>query len=99
MSAGSSGLGPLHDLQQAVLPADGHGVGQLADDPLVRDATLFDVYKPAKPVAGIDAGERSLAVRLELQDEQSPLTDERIEAAVEAAVRRAAAAFGARLRA
>ena len=66
---------------------------------LVRSATLFDLYRPAQPQAGLEAGERSLAVRLELMDKQSTLTDERIDAAVAAAVQRAAAAFGARLRA
>jgi phenylalanyl-tRNA synthetase beta chain len=74
-------------------------VAALADDPLIHAATLFDVYKPAKPVPGIDAGERSLAVRLELQDAGAPLTDERIEAVKAAAVARAGMAFGARLRA
>ena len=75
-------------------------VGRLLDDPegLIRSATLFDVYKPTQPVPGIGAGERSLAVRLELLDRETTLTDERIEAAVAAAVARADAAFGARLR-
>ncbi len=66
---------------------------------LVRSATLFDIYKPATPVAGVAAGERSLAVRLELLDFDSTLTEDRIEATVNAAVSRAQAAFGARLRA
>ncbi|MFY9510602.1 MAG: phenylalanine--tRNA ligase subunit beta, partial [Rubrivivax sp.] len=74
-------------------------VAQLAADPLVRSATLFDVYKPVQPVTGIAAGERSLAVRLELLDAEATLTDERIDAAVAAAVARVQAAFGARLRA
>jgi phenylalanyl-tRNA synthetase beta chain len=74
---------------------------QLRADPagLIRSATLFDIYKPAAPVAGLQPGERSLAVRLELRDDAATLTDERIDAAVEAAVARAAAACGARLRA
>ncbi len=73
----------------------------LRDDPsgLVRAALLFDVYRPAQPVAGIGTGERSLAVRLEILDEHANLTDERIDAAVAAALQRAHAAFGARLRA
>jgi phenylalanyl-tRNA synthetase beta chain len=66
---------------------------------LVRAATLFDVYKPATPVAGMDRGERSLAVRLELLDFETTLTEDRIEGTVAAAVARAAQAFGARLRA
>ncbi len=73
----------------------------LLDDPsgLVRDAKLFDVYKPATPMAGMAAGERSLALRLELLDPEHTLTDERIEAATSAAVQRAQSRLGARLRA
>ncbi len=76
-------------------------MARLQDDPqgLVRNATLFDIYKPATPVAGLQQGERSLAVRLELRDDSATLTDERIDAALAAAVARAAHAFGARLRA
>ncbi len=76
-------------------------MARLQDDPLglVRSATLFDIYKPAAPVAGLQQGERSLAVRLELRDDSATLTDERIDAALAAAVARATHAFGARLRA
>jgi phenylalanyl-tRNA synthetase beta chain len=77
-------------------------VGALRADPagLIRAATLFDVWKPARGTAsGLDDNERSLAIRLELLDFEQTLTDDRIEAAVQAAVARAAAAFGARLRA
>ncbi|MBZ8140101.1 phenylalanine--tRNA ligase subunit beta [Rubrivivax gelatinosus] len=73
-------------------------VAALRDDPLVRQATLFDIYKPAQPGGGLQAGERSLAVRLELLDPAATLTDERIEAATAAAVERVARACGARLR-
>ena len=48
--------------------------------------------------AGLQPGERSMAVQLELRDDEIPLTDDRIEAAVAAAVARAGQAFGARLR-
>jgi phenylalanyl-tRNA synthetase beta chain len=82
--------GVAHDALMASLKADEQG--------LVRSATLFDVYKPEKPVAGIGAHERSLAVRLELLDFDNTLTDERIDAAVAAAVARVQQAFGARLR-
>jgi len=73
---------------------------RLCDDAsgLVRAATLFDLYHPPQPGAGIAAGERSLAYRLELRDDAATLTDERIEAALAAAVQRAQTAFGARLR-
>ena len=72
----------------------------LRDDPvgLVQSATLFDVYRPATPVADLHDGERSLAVRLELLDRQAVLTEDRIDAAIAAAVARAASAQGARLR-
>jgi len=75
-------------------------VAALLGDPdgLVRSATLFDIYKPAGPSAGMGDNERSLAVRLELLDDKDTLIDERIEAAVAAAVERAARACGARLR-
>jgi len=86
-----------------VLPADVPHAAlarRLCDDAggLVRAATLFDLYQPSQPGAGIGAGERSLAYRLELRDDAATLTDERIEAALAAAVARAYEAFGARLR-
>ena len=75
-------------------------IAALRDDPagLVQSATLFDVYRPATPVADLHDGERSLAVRLELLDRQAVLTEDRIDTAVAAAVARAASAQGARLR-
>lgn len=66
---------------------------------LVRSARLFDVYKPATPTADIVAGERSLAVRLELLDEALTLTDERIDAEVARVVETLRTRLGARLRA
>ncbi|OYU93104.1 MAG: phenylalanine--tRNA ligase subunit beta, partial [Burkholderiales bacterium PBB5] len=79
-----------HDALLAALRAD--------PGALVQSATLFDVYRPAAASADMAAGERSMAVRLELLDTDATLTEERIEAAVAAAVARAAAAVGARLR-
>jgi phenylalanyl-tRNA synthetase beta chain len=75
-------------------------VAALADDAsgLVRSVLLFDVYRPAQPGGDIGAGEHSMALRLELLDEQGTLTDERIDAAVAAAVQRARSALAARLR-
>lgn len=71
----------------------------LQNDPmeLVKAARLFDVYKPKGGAPDMAAGERSLAVRLELLDEAATLTDERIEAAVAQALVRAGQ-VGARLR-
>jgi phenylalanyl-tRNA synthetase beta chain len=80
-----------HDALIEVLARDEAG--------LVRQVTLFDIYKPAQAVAGLGEGERSLALRLELLDPQATLTDDRIEAVIAAALDRAATAFGARLRA
>ena len=80
-----------------IVRLDTQASGELADQ-LVRRATLFDIYKPKAATADIGEGERSLAVRLELLDDETTLTDERIEAAVAAAVARVQAAHGARLR-
>jgi phenylalanyl-tRNA synthetase beta chain len=79
-----------HDALVACLQADPAG--------LIRSATLFDIYKPTASAAGVAQGERSLALRLELLDFDSTLTEDRIEGAVAAAVARAEQAFGARLR-
>ncbi|HLL10008.1 MAG TPA: phenylalanine--tRNA ligase subunit beta [Rubrivivax sp.] len=80
-----------HDALMAVLREDEAG--------LIRSATLFDVYKRAPSSTGtLDGGERSLAVRLELLDDNNTLTDERIDSCIQAALSRAAQAFGARLR-
>ena len=76
-------------------------IAALSDDPsgLVQTATLFDVYKPSTASGEVSAGERSMAVRIELLDRDLTLTEERIEAAVSAALARAAQRTGARLRA
>jgi phenylalanyl-tRNA synthetase beta chain len=80
-----------HDALMAALRDDSTG--------LVRSATLFDVYRPKADAADFAAGERSLAVRLELLSDDATLTDEIIDAAVASAIARATAACGARLRA
>jgi phenylalanyl-tRNA synthetase beta chain len=80
-----------HDALMAALRDDATG--------LVRSATLFDVYRPKADAADFAAGERSLAVRLELLSDDATLTDEIIDAAVASAIARATAACGARLRA
>jgi phenylalanyl-tRNA synthetase beta chain len=71
---------------------------EAAPTPMVRSALLFDIYKPAAPTADIGAGERSMAVRLELLDDQATLTDERIEAVVAQVLDSLATRLGARLR-
>ncbi|UUX97277.1 phenylalanine--tRNA ligase subunit beta [Aquabacterium sp. J223] len=58
-------------------------VQAIADaDPLLRSVRLFDVWQPAQPTADIGPGEHSLALRLELRDDDATLTDDRIEAVV-----------------
>ncbi len=68
---------------------------------LLRSASLFDIYRPragAEGAAGMAAGEKSLAVRLVLASDGEALTDERIDAAVQAVIGRLGADLGARLR-
>ncbi|HET9644705.1 MAG TPA: phenylalanine--tRNA ligase subunit beta [Burkholderiaceae bacterium] len=67
-------------------------------DPLIRSVRLFDLYKPPKATPEIAAGERSLAVRVELLDEDITLTDERIEPVTTAIIDRLRTEFSARLR-
>jgi phenylalanyl-tRNA synthetase beta chain len=78
---------------EALMAAIGTGA-----DGLVRSATLFDIYEPKVPAAGIAEGERSLAVRLELRDDSRTLTDEHIDRAVAAVLATLAARLGVRLR-
>jgi phenylalanyl-tRNA synthetase beta chain len=84
------GQGVTHDALIAALRDDASG--------LVRAAHLFDLYKPK--AAEFEKGhERSMAVRLELRDDEATLTDERIDAVMQQAIARAQTRLGARLRA
>lgn len=65
---------------------------------LVRSAQLFDVYKPAQPGADMAPGERSMAVRLELLDDENTLTDDRIDAVVAQVLQTLRERLGVRLR-
>ena len=67
---------------------------------LLRDATLFDIYRPqaAGSSGGLSAGEKSMAVRLGFHSDSATLTDEQIDPAVRAIVDRLATQLGARLR-
>jgi phenylalanyl-tRNA synthetase beta chain len=65
---------------------------------LLRDALLFDVYKPQQASAGLALNEKSMAVRLTLARSDATLTDEQIETAVRAVVDRVSAQLGGRLR-
>ncbi|MFM2275215.1 MAG: hypothetical protein RL211_1087 [Pseudomonadota bacterium] len=68
---------------------------------LLRDATLFDVYRPklAAGATGEATGEKSLAVRLTLGSDAATLTDEQIDASVQAVVAQLVTDLGARQRA
>ncbi|HYD75278.1 phenylalanine--tRNA ligase subunit beta [Ramlibacter sp.] len=80
-----------HDaLMTAIRSADTGG--------LLRDAFLFDVYRPRQAGGGMAEGEKSLAVRLTLANPEATLTDEQIDAAVQAVTARIAAQLGGRLR-
>lgn len=74
------------------------GAIDAAQTGLVRSARLFDVYKPATPTGDLAAGERSLAVRLELLDDETTLTDERIAATVARVLESLQQRLGVRLR-
>lgn len=86
-------------LMQAVWSAPTQG--------LLREAVLFDVYR-AKPQKGVDstattgggltADEKSLAVRLTLNSDEATLTEDQIEAAVQAVVEQLVSGLGARQR-
>lgn len=79
-----------------------HAIWNAPTDGLLRDAVLFDIYRPkadAGATAGLDAGEKSLAVRLTLASAEATLTDERIDAVTQAVVSALQRDLGARLRA
>jgi phenylalanyl-tRNA synthetase beta chain len=65
---------------------------------LLREAMLFDVYKPKVASAGLGMHEKSLAVRLTLASSEATLTDEQTDTAVRAVVESIASRLGGRLR-
>lgn len=72
---------------------------------LLRDAVLFDIYRPqpardgvSSGTAGLAPGEKSMAVRLAFQSEGGTLNDDQVEPAVRAIVERLASTLGARQR-
>jgi phenylalanyl-tRNA synthetase beta chain len=83
-----------HDVGHDALIAAIAAAGESA----VRGATLFDIFAPKGGAAGIGEGERSLAVRLELRDDERTLTDEQIDRVVASVVESLAQRLGARLR-
>src|SRR6185369_8707757 len=78
------------DLMDAVYSSDTGG--------LLREALLFDVYKPKQATPILGSNEKSLAVRLTLASSEATLTDEQIDVAVKAVVDRIAGRLGGRLR-
>ena len=69
---------------------------------LLKDATLFDVYRPQSAASGASSmasGEKSLAVRLVLSSDIATLTDEAIESALQAVLANLQSKLQARLRA
>jgi phenylalanyl-tRNA synthetase beta chain len=68
--------------------------------PWLRDAVLFDVYRPKKQADGgaLAGDEKSLAVRLVLSRDDATLTDEEIEATVRAVLDALKQGVAARLR-
>jgi phenylalanyl-tRNA synthetase beta chain len=69
-----------------------------ATSDLLRDAMLFDLYKPKQAVASVAADEKSMAVRLTLGSADATLTDEQIDGAVQAVIDSIASRLGGRLR-
>jgi phenylalanyl-tRNA synthetase beta chain len=70
---------------------------------LLRDAALFDIYRPKPSRDLVDAAvsntEKSMAVRLTLNSEDATLTEAQIDAAVQAVVASLVNSLGARQRA
>jgi len=65
----------------------------------LQGIVLFDEFRPKAATAAIGAQEKSLAFRITLQDTDSTLQDDIVEAATQQLIRAAGDAFGARLRA
>jgi phenylalanyl-tRNA synthetase beta chain len=66
---------------------------------LLQDALLFDVYRPKDAGAGMEQGEKSLAVRLTLGSLDATLTEDQIEAVVAAVLAQLQKDVGGKLRA
>ena len=78
-------------LMSAIAGADSGG--------LLKDARLFDVYRPQQATAAMHMGEKSMAVRLVLSSDTATLTDEDIEATVRSILGNLQDALNARVRA
>lgn len=65
---------------------------------MIRSVNLFDVFRPSTASTDLALNQRSLAVRIELLDDEATLTDERIDAAVAQVIERLHTQLGVRLR-
>ena len=66
---------------------------------LLRDAVLFDIYRPkGESAGGLLVGEKSLAVRLSLHSDEATLTEAQIETAMSAVLAQLTQQVAARLR-
>ncbi|MEO7338635.1 MAG: phenylalanine--tRNA ligase subunit beta [Caldimonas sp.] len=74
-------------------------IGNAAQAKFVKSARLFDLYRPAVSTSELKVGDRSLSVRLELLDDECPLTDERSAAVVADVLAALQQRLGIRLRA
>ena len=72
-----------------------HAIWQAPTASLLRDAVLFDIYRP-KP---LDGAQKSMAVRLTLHAEHTTLSEEQIETTIAAVVATLENQVGAHLRA
>lgn len=77
-------------LLDAIRQADTNG--------LLRSATLFDVYRPQQVNASMQLSEKSLAVRLLLSSDTATLTEEAIDACIQAVLANLQRRLSARLR-
>ncbi|MEJ8811397.1 phenylalanine--tRNA ligase subunit beta [Variovorax ureilyticus] len=80
-------------------------IREVADRSLLRELSLFDIYRPAVArdgsavaAGGLAPGEKSMAVRLSFNSDAATLTDEQVEAAVHSIIAQLGARLGARLR-
>ena len=65
---------------------------------LLKEARLFDVYRPQQGSTAMQSGEKSLAVRLVLSCDAATLTEEQIESAVQTVVANLQTVLQARMR-
>jgi len=80
------------DLMKAVYSAPTKG--------LLKSASLFDIYRPkGQAAAGIEEGEKSLAVRITLASDEATLTEAEIEHSTSLVLEELSSKVGARLRA